>query len=140
MSDLNSTQMTKKELRARKKELRKIKPGRLERREARMGLLFIIPWFIGAAVFLAYPLGMSMWYALNNIRIVPKLGLVFKYVGTGNFTEILLADPDFPTQLVEYVISTAISAPIIVVFALIIAMMLNQNIKGKGFFLSLIHI
>ena len=27
-----------------------------------------------------------------------------------------------------------ISAPIIVVFALIIAMMLNQNIKGKGFF------
>ncbi len=135
MSEGKSTEvMTRKEMRARKKELRKIKPGRLERREANMGLIFMIPWFIGAALFLAYPLGMSVWYSLNNIRINPKLGLVFKYVGFGNFTEILLADADFPVQLVEYIISTALSAPIIVVFALLIAMMLNQDIKGKAFF------
>ena len=31
-------------------------------------------------------------------------------------------------------VSTVISVPIIVVFALIISMMLNQKIKGKGFF------
>ncbi len=136
MSEQISTDvMSKKEKKARKKELRKIKPGRLERREARMGLVFMIPWFIGAVVFLAYPLGMSLWYSLNNVRMVPALGgLVFKYIGTGNFTEILLADADFPVQLVEYIISTVISAPIIVVFALLIAMMLNQNMKGKAFF------
>ena len=135
MSEQNSTEMmSRKELRARKKELRKIKPGRLERREANMGLLFIIPWFIGAALFLAYPLGMSFWYALNNIRINPLQGLTFTFVDTGNFTEILLADAEFPTMLVDYILTTVISAPIIVVFALIIAIMLNQNIKGKGFF------
>ena len=37
-------------------------------------------------------------------------------------------------ELVNYLTSTILSVPIIVVFALIIAMMLNMNIKGKGFF------
>ena len=121
------------ERRARKKELRKIKPGRLERREARVGLLFMIPWFVGAAVFLAYPLITSFWYALHNIRITPR-GKIFTFLGYGNFTQILLQDPEFPVELVDYILSTVISVPIIVVFALIIAMMLNQDIKGRGFF------
>lgn len=126
-------EMTRKEKRERKKQLRKIKPGRLERREARAGLIFIIPWLLGAAAFLAYPLCTSFWYALNNIRITP-VGKTFTFLGYGNFTQILLSDADFPVELVDYILSTVISVPIIVVFALIIAMMLNQNIRGKGFF------
>ena len=126
-------QMTKEEKKARKQRLKKIKPGRLERREARFGYLFIAPWLIGAALFLAYPLITSFWYALNNIRITP-LGMSFTFLKHGNFTQILLQNPDFPVQLVDYILSTVISAPIIVVFALIIAMMLNQDIKGKSFF------
>ena len=120
----------KKELKARMKHLRS---GTLEKRYARMGYIFMIPWFIGAAVFLAYPLGSSFWYALNNIRITP-LGKNFNFVGHGNFTQILIQDPDFMIYLVDYLTSTIISVPIIVVFALIIAMMLNMKIKGKGFF------
>lgn len=138
MSEHTSVKETLKDLspaerRAKKKELRKIKPGRLERRDARYGLLFMIPWFLGAAIFLAYPLITSFWYSLNNIRITP-LGINFTFVGKGNYTGILLSDADFPVQLVDYILSTVISAPIIVVFALIIAMMLNQNIRGRSFF------
>ena len=134
MPETNEIQeMTAKEKRARKRELRKIKPGLLERREARMGYVFVLPWIIGAIMFLAYPLGMSFWYALNNIRITPQ-GMNFTFVGKGNFTQILLSDADFPVQLVDYVLSTLLSVPIVVVFALIIALMLNQKIKGKGFF------
>lgn len=125
--------LTPAQRREKRRQLRKIKPGRLEKRESRMGLVFMLPWFIGFAVFLAYPLLTSFWYALNNIRITP-LGKIFTFVGYGNFTQILLQDPEFPVELVDYVLSTLISAPIIVVFALIIAMMLNQDIKGRGFF------
>ncbi len=125
-----TTKLTKKQ----KKELKKkLKPGRLARRDAIAGLIFVSPWIIGAAIFLIYPLATSFWYALNNIRITP-LGTRFTYTGYGNFTQILLSDADFPTQLIGYLTSTIISVPIIVVFALLIAMMLNQNIKGKGFF------
>ncbi|MBQ8821381.1 MAG: sugar ABC transporter permease [Lachnospiraceae bacterium] len=116
-----------------KKNSAKIKPGRLARREAITGLLFVTPWIIGACIFLAYTMGTSFWYALNNIRMTP-MGKKFTYVGTGNFTQILLADVDFTPQLIEYVTSTVLSVPIIVVFALIIAMLLNGPIKCKGFF------
>ncbi len=116
-----------------KKNKKKIKPGRLAKREAITGLLFVSPWILGALIFLAYPLISSFYYALNNIRMTP-LGRNFTFVGYGNFTQILLSDADFPTQLIDYLTSTIISVPVIVVFSLIIAMMLNQKIKARGFF------
>lgn len=127
--------MSKKEKvnRNEKQNKKKIQPGRLAKREAMTGLMFISPWILGALVFLAYPLLTSFWYGLNNIRITP-IGKSFTFVGYGNFTQILLSDADFPTQLVDYLTTTIISVPVIVVFALIIAMMLNQNIKARGFF------
>lgn len=125
--------MSKKMSKEEKKNRKKAKPGKLATREAITGLMFITPWIIGALIFLIYPLGCSFYYALNNIRST-SFGMRFRFVGQENFTQILTADKDFPVQLINYVITTVVSSPIIVVFALIIAMMLNQNIKGKGVF------
>ncbi len=119
-----------KEARKRKKQLKR---GRLTKKKGLTGLLFVSPWIIGVIIFLIYPIITSFWYSLNNIRITP-IGKNFNFVGIGNFTQILLSDPDFPTQLIDYIISTLISVPIINVFALMIAMMLNQNIKFKSGF------
>ncbi|MCI5937708.1 MAG: sugar ABC transporter permease [Eubacterium sp.] len=122
--------MSKKE---KKQKKVKIKAGKLARRDALVGAAFISPWILGALMFLIFPLGQSFWYALNTIRITP-LATTFKFVGQGNFTQILFSDADFTVQLIDYLVSTIISVPVIVVFALIIAMMLNQRIKGKGAF------
>lgn len=122
--------MSKKE---KKQKKVKIKAGKLARRDALVGVAFISPWILGALMFLIFPLGQSFWYALNTIRITP-LATTFKFVGQGNFTQILFSDADFTVQLIDYLVSTIISVPVIVVFALIIAMMLNQKIKGKGAF------
>lgn len=98
-----------------------------------MGVIFISPWIVGALMFLLYPMIESFDFALNNIRIT-AMGMRFTPVGYGNFTQILLSNPEFVPNLVNYVVSTVISVPVIVVFALIISIMLNQNIKGKGIF------
>lgn len=111
----------------------KIKLGKLEKREARAGYFFILPWLIGVVLFLLYPLGQSFYYMWYNIRITP-LGTNFIYVGTGNFTQIWLENPEFPQQLVTYIWQTIVEVPVIVVFALIIAMMLNGKIRMRGFF------
>lgn len=116
-----------------KKNKRKLKEGALAKRDAIAGLLFITPWIAGAILFLAYPLVTSFRYSLYNIKMSP-LGMRFTPVGYGNFTEILFSQTDFTTEMISYLVSTIISVPIIVVFALIIAIMLNQNVKGKGFF------
>jgi ABC-type sugar transport system permease subunit len=84
-------------------------------------------------MFLLVPLAESFYYMWYNIRITP-LGTNFTFVGTGNFTQIWLENPEFPQQLVTYIWQTIVEVPVITVFALIIAMMLNSKIKLKGFF------
>jgi len=111
----------------------KVKLGKLERREARAGWLFVLPWVIGVAAFMLYPLCQSFYYMWFNIRITP-LGTKFVPVGTGNFTQIWLENPEFPQQIVTYLWQTVVEVPIIVVFALLIAIMLNGNIKCRGLF------
>ena len=133
MAETETKKMTRKEKKELKQRLKRLKSGNLEKRDARVGYIFMIPWFIGAAVFLAYPLGTSFWYALNQIRNTTQ-GQLFTFRGYANFSQILIQDPDFLVQLVDYLTSTIISVPIIVVFALIIAMMLNMKIKGRGIF------
>lgn len=111
----------------------KISAGKLARREAIAGYIFVFPWMLGVVIFLLRPLISSFQYSLNNIRITPK-GRMFKFVGYQNYTQIWLEDPDFPVQLIDYMWSTLLSVPVIVVFALIIAMLLNGKIRMKGFF------
>lgn len=117
----------------KKQKKPKIKLGKLEKREARMGYLFVAPWIIGVLLFLLIPLGQSFYYMWFNIRITP-LGTVYNYVATQNFTQIWLENPEFPQQLVTYIWQTIVQVPVIVVFALLIAMMLNGKIRCRGFF------
>lgn len=109
------------------------KLGKLEKRQALAGWAFISPWLIGVVLFMLYPLAQSFYYMWFNIRITP-LKTVYNYVGTGNFTQIWLEDPQFPQQIVTYLWQTIVQVPIIVVFALLIAIMLNGKIRCKGFF------
>lgn len=109
------------------------KLGKLEKREARVGYVFIAPWLIGVILFLLYPLCQSFYFMWFNIRITP-VKTVYNYVGTGNFTQIWLENPEFPQQIVKYLGQTILEVPIIVVFALMIAIMLNGKIRCKGFF------
>ena len=111
----------------------RISAGKLARREAMAGYLFVLPWMIGVVIFLLRPLFTSFQFSLNNIRITPK-GRMFNFVGYQNYTQIWLEDPEFPVELMGYMWSTLLSVPVIVVFALIIAMLLNGKIHMKSFF------
>jgi len=117
----------------KKAKMPKGKLGKLEKRQALAGWAFISPWLIGVVLFMLYPLAQSFYYMWFNIRITP-LKTVYNYVGTGNFTQIWLEDPQFPQQIVTYLWQTIVEVPIIVVFALMIAIMLNGKIRFKGFF------
>ncbi len=117
----------------KKPKVKKVRIGKLERREAMVGLIFILPWLIGVVMFLIVPLLQSFQYALADIKMTPK-GQIIKWAGISNYTQIWLEDAEFPVLLASYFWETILSVPIIVVFALIIAMLLNGKIKYKGLF------
>ena len=105
----------------------------LKQREGMMGYLFVLPWVIGVLIFVLRPLAQSFHFALSRVKMTPK-GREITFIGIQNFTQILQEDETFPTELAAYLIKTVMAVPIIVVFALIIARLLNARIKGKGVF------
>ena len=115
------------------KREKKIKPGQLEKRENNVGYLFILPWLIGFLVLVLWPMVQSFQFSLNKIKLLPT-GMAKLYVGFENYSQIFLTDPDFIMGLETYLMETLIAVPVIVAFALIIAMLLNQNIACRGIF------
>ncbi|MBQ5734019.1 MAG: sugar ABC transporter permease [Lachnospiraceae bacterium] len=110
-----------------------VKPGKLRKRENMMGYIFILPWLIGFLLLVVYPICESFIYSLNTIKLLPQ-GMVKKFIGFGNYTQMFLKDPNFVMGLESYLLKTIISVPVIVAFALIIAMLLNGKIKCRGIF------
>ena len=109
------------------------KKSKLKRRESLVGYIFVLPWIIGAICFLIIPLIQSIYYSLCQVKITPK-GMKLIFQGIKNYTEIFRVDVSFPLALVNYLLDTLLSVPVIVVFSLIIAMLLNSKIKGRMLF------
>lgn len=111
----------------------KVKVGKLKKRENRMGYVFILPYVIGALVCLAYPLILAMVYAFNSVLIRPS-GTQLTFVGLQNFATVIDRNATLTTELLSLSAKMILGVPLIVVFALIMAMMLNMKLKGKGFY------
>ena len=115
-----------------------------KRRQSLIGLSFIFIWIIGYLIFALYPIFYSLYLSLFKVKLDgANLQLVFE--GINNFKAAFLYDPYFVEILVGYIIEILINVPITIVFAIIIALLINQDIKGKGiwrtiFFLPVIII
>ncbi|SEO16909.1 ABC-type sugar transport system, permease component [Amphibacillus marinus] len=103
------------------------------KRETLYGYLFILPWLIGFLSLVLYPMIQSFYFSMNDMRITPH-GLQFVYAGFNNFLNVWLQDMFFIQELMAFALDTFIRVPVIVVFALVIAMLLNQDVRFKGLF------
>ena len=113
--------------------MRKIK-GKMtySKREALTGLLFISPWIIGFLTLFLEPLIKSLFYSFNKITITEK-GFDMKFVGLENFNYAINEDALFKLSLIGSLRSIITDVPIIVIFSLFMALVLNQKFKGRTF-------
>ncbi len=96
------------------------------------GWLFCAPWLIGAAAFFVYPLIYSI--RLSFSKIVDLASRELAFAGLANYKDAFSKDIAFMGHFVESFKDTIINMPLIVVFSLVIAIMLNTNIKGRATF------
>ena len=99
-------------------------------RETLSGLLSFLPWVIGFLAITCYPLIYSIVISFNQVAIRPG-EVVLEPVGWEYFRQALFLDTEFPTLLVTSVTQVAIGTPISVVFALVMALLLNRGFKGR---------
>jgi len=109
---------------------------RLKTRNTLKGLAFVSPWIVGFLLFTLVPLGRTFWFSLNEVRFTAE-GIKTRFLGWLNYKNAFLLDVSFTDILVEYLWQTVVNTPIILVFSLIVAMLLNRNLKGKGVFRTL---
>lgn len=95
-----------------------------------LGLLYLLPWLIGTAVFTVYPFISSLFYSFTNYDLISKP----KFVGLANYIEMFTTDPDFINSLRVTVEYTVLTVPIQLAFALFLAFILNFKLKGINFF------
>jgi ABC-type sugar transport system permease subunit len=105
----------------------------LSARENLYGYGFVMLWIIGFAVFTALPLVQTFIYSLNRVTVTAT-GISLTPTEFQNYSRALFTDPTFAELLVEYALETLVSVPIVIIFSLVIALFLNLDFKGKGFF------
>ena len=66
MSDING--QVKSDIEEKKPKRVRVKRGKLEAREARMGYFFVLPWIIGTLIFVLIPLGQSYGLKIRSFH------------------------------------------------------------------------
>lgn len=99
-------------------------------RETLIGLIFFLPWIIGFLAITCYPLIYSIVISFNQVAIRPG-EITLEPIGWEYFRQALFLDTEYPTMLVTSVTQVAIGTPISVVFALVIALLLNRGFRGR---------
>lgn len=112
--------------------MKRLRIGLVARREMK-GYLFLLPWLTGFVLFFALPLVQSVWYSWHDAKVTAN-GLKMTWVGWANYRYIFQSDTVFVEQLINFFTDSILRLAVILVFSLVIAMMLNQPIKGKGIF------
>jgi multiple sugar transport system permease protein len=105
--------------------------------ETRAAFLLLAPAMVALAIFRLYPIAVTIWGSLSTESFINPDKTVF--VGFNNYLD-LFSDPVFWKSLWVTLLLNLIINPIQVVLALGLAVMVNQNFRGIGFYRILFFI
>lgn len=113
------------------------RPGqrKRKRRETLAAFGFLSPWLLGFSVFTAWPIFYSAYLAFTDYDVINDPN----FVGVDNFTK-LAEDPKIATALANTFFYTLVQVPLYVIFALLLAVLLNTLGRGSGLFRTLLYL
>ena len=110
--------------------------GALRRREARAGLLFVLPWLLSLLIFTTYPVLATFYLSLTDYNVVQPP----TWVGLHNYRTMLTADPAFWTSVTNTAYYTLLAVPLGLVGSLGLALLLNLRVRQLGVYRTLIYL
>ena len=93
-------------------------------------LLFVAPWVFGFLMFMAFPLGFSLYMSFHKVTLLPGR-FKYEFYGLKYFKEILFGSSALYDKLIPFFQEILLMVPVILVFSLFIAIMLNQDFPGR---------
>lgn len=117
----------------------KRKQGRLADRENRYGYLFVLPFVIGFVFLYMDLIVSSVVYSFSELSFEGK-SFATVFVGLSNYKDVLTVNPDFLPALAEAVADMLTTIPVVLIFSLFIATLLNREMPGRALFRSVFFI
>ena len=125
---------------SKKSAPKKRKIASLDKRKARVGWYFVLPFLIGFVLIYLPVIFDSVKLSFYKINILQGGGYSLTPVGFENFQYALFEDPDFAQVLVSGMKELAFDIPAIIIFSLFMAVLLNQKMVGRAVFRAIFFI
>lgn len=106
------------------------------RRNLCSGLLFASPWLVNLVVFIVYPVTASLYYSFCSYDTLRPP----RWIGVDNYRYLLFEDPLFWKCLGNTLYMVALGLPFGVVTSLVVALLLNQKLRGITFYRTLYYL
>lgn len=104
-----------------------------ERKKSYYGYGFISLWAVGFIVLFLIPFINAVRYSLSDLTFGQGT-LELKSIGFKNYIDLFVANAEFLPTFTDTLVAVGVSTPLILVFSLFIAVILNQKFKGRTFF------
>ena len=98
--------------------------------------LFLLPWIIGMLVITLGPMIASLYLSFTDYNFLRPP----RFVGVNNYVRMFTSDPRYLTSLLVTFRYVFISVPLQLGFALLIAVVLNQGLRGLAFYRSVYYL
>ncbi|MBE6701978.1 MAG: sugar ABC transporter permease [Ruminococcaceae bacterium] len=114
-----------------KKPVKKTKIASLDRRKARAGWLFVLPFIIGFVILYVPIVFESIRYSFFQLDRMTGQEV---FAGWANYHDALFVDASFVQTLLTGLREMAFDIPAILIFSLFVAVILNQKMVGRAAF------
>jgi multiple sugar transport system permease protein len=106
-------------------------------KEAWFGLLFASPVIAGFLIFVLGPMIASLVFSFTDYNVISRMN----FVGASNYTNLFDGtDPFFYKSLLVTAYYVILSVPLQIVFAFVLALLLNHNIRAKALFRTIFYL
>lgn len=109
---------------------------RYQTHKALWGYLFALPWILGLIVFWGGPILASLYYSFTEYGVTGSP----KYTGLANFIRAFTTDDLFWSSLGRTFTFAIIFVPVAITGALVLAIFLNQKLKGTNIYRTIFFV
>ncbi|MBC7595388.1 MAG: sugar ABC transporter permease [Kineosporiaceae bacterium] len=104
-------------------------------RDNKAAYLFLIPWFIGLAVITIGPMIASLYLSFTNYNLLQAP----QWIGADNYIQ-MLGDDRLHNSIRVTLIYVFVGVPVQLIFALVIALLLDRGMRGLSFYRSVFYL
>ena len=100
-------------------------------------VIFLLPWLIGFFLFFATPIYDSFVYSFSTVEVGDEGGMKLTFTGLSNYinlfrSELSSTNRQFLRIFIEENARIFVNTPVILIFSLFAAILINTKFKGRG--------